>query len=235
MEGRGAESIRAARKTAAALTKEDVHGMPMLQWLKGVPVCALARFGKWDEILREPPPAEDALYETAMWHYGRGLAHVRKRQPDEAGREAAALKKIAEGKAIQALEMESFPGASLVRIARTVLDAELAGLRGDTEELIRQMEAAVRLQDSLPYMEPPYWYYPIRQSLGAALLQAGQLTRAEAVYREDLKRHPRNGWSLFGLLQCLRAQGQTGEAVEIEKQFREAWKDADVALTASRL
>src|SRR5262249_29398416 len=104
---------------------------------------------------------------------------------------------------------------------------------GGSSDRLERLEQAVHLQDKLPYMEPPYWYFPIRQLFGAALLEAGKPAEAESVYREDLKRNPENGWSLFGLLQCLRAQGQTEAAAGVEKRFRETWKHADITLTAS--
>jgi predicted Zn-dependent protease len=91
----------------------------------------------------------------------------------------------------------------------------------------------VRAQDALLYDEPPPFYYPVRQSLGAALLEAGRAKEAEAVYREDLKTFPKNGWSLYGLAQSLKAQGKADEAAEAEKEFEEAWSRADVKLTAS--
>jgi tetratricopeptide (TPR) repeat protein len=184
-------------------------------------------------VLREPQPESGALFETAMGHYARGLAFTRKRQPVEAEAEAARLAKVAPDKALAALETPEFPGASVVRLARAILTAELAGLRGETEPRLRGLEEAVRLQDKLPYMEPPFWYFPIRQLHGAALVQASRFAEAEAVYREDLKRHPENGWSLFGLLQALRSQGKTDAAADTARRFRDAWKYSDVTLTAS--
>jgi tetratricopeptide (TPR) repeat protein len=233
LEGRGEEALRAGRKAAAVPTAKDLQEMPHLHWLRPVPLLTLARFGRWDELLREPQPAADAPYEIAMWHYARGLAYVRQRKTEQAAGQLEALQAVAASKEAQAMEIPFFPGHSLIRLAEAILAAELAGLRGNAEEQLRGLEEAVRRQDKLPYMEPPYWYYPVRQSLGAALLQGGQVAKAEAVYREDLKRHPNNGWSLYGLLQCLRRQGRTEEAADVERRFREAWSGADVALTAS--
>ena len=98
----------------------------------------------------------------------------------------------------------------------------------------QQFTTAIQLEDKLPYMEPPYWHHPLRQIYGAALLQGGKAAEAEKTYREDLKHHPANGWSLYGLLASLRAQGKTEEANAVEKQFRDVWRLADITLTASR-
>jgi tetratricopeptide (TPR) repeat protein len=99
---------------------------------------------------------------------------------------------------------------------------------------VKHLAEAVRMQDEHWFTEPPPWYYPVRQSLGAALHQAGRAAEAEAVYREDLRRNPENGWSLFGLAQGLRAQGKTADAAGVDERFRRAWARADVTLTASR-
>ena len=96
-------------------------------------------------------------------------------------------------------------------------------------------EEAVNLQDTLPYTEPPFWYYPTRQSLGHALLMDGKSQAAEAVYRQDLKDYPRNGWSMFGLVQALEAQQKTDEAAQVRGQFEEVWQMSDITLSASRI
>ena len=96
------------------------------------------------------------------------------------------------------------------------------------------MLEAAKIEDAGLYFEPPKWYYPIRHSLGAALLKAGQHAEAEKVYREDLRRFPENGWSLFGLAQALRAQNKNTEAASAEERFHRAWPNTDVTLTASR-
>ena len=104
---------------------------------------------------------------------------------------------------------------------------------GRFDDAIPQFEQAVAAQETLPYTEPPFWYYPTRQSLGAALLGAGQHEKAEAVYRRDLEDHPHNGWALFGLIQALDAQGKTEAAEEARKHFETVWQFADVTLSAS--
>ena len=184
-------------------------------------------------LLREPQPAAEDRYETAMWHYARALAFLRLRERGKALPEMAALRQIIENKENELQDVPELPAASLLRQAERILLAEIAGLNNDADVRILELQKAVGLQDNLPYMEPPFWYFPVRQGLGAALVQAGRFAEAEKVYREDLKRHPENGWSLFGLLQCLRGQGKEGEARDVDKRFRDAWRSADVTLTAS--
>ena len=84
------------------------------------------------------------------------------------------------------------------------------------------------------YEEPPLWYYPVRHSLGKALLEAGKPAKAEAAYRYDLSRFRENGWGLYGLMQSLQAQGKDDEAKTVEERFKAAWVDADIELTSSR-
>ena len=125
------------------------------------------------------------------------------------------------------------PGQLLqIQIAGHILEGEIAGANMDHDAAIEHLRAAVEIQDALPYMEPPYWFYPVRQTLGAALLNAGRHTEAEAVYREDLDYFAENGWSLHGLAQSLRAQGRTEEANNVQWRFERAWQHADMQLTS---
>jgi tetratricopeptide (TPR) repeat protein len=233
MEGRKADSLRAARKAADAITRKDIEAMPMTQWIEAAPLLMLVRFGEWDQILREPKPDDDWLFVNAMWHYARGMAFIRQRNLAEAEKAARALDEIAQSKEIEKLELPDFPGPAATRVAQAVLNAELGGLRADLDARLAGLAEAVKLEDKLPYMGPAFWYFPVRQLHGAALVDARQFAEAEAVFREDLKRHPENGWSLCGLLQCLRAQGKSDAAAAVEMRLREAWKHADIVLTAA--
>jgi predicted Zn-dependent protease len=127
-----------------------------------------------------------------------------------------------------------FRTKTILELAENVLAGEIAARSGQTDVAVRHLLAAVAEQDGHWFTEPPAWYFPIRQSLGAALLAGGRPAEAEAVYRDDLKRNPDNGWSLFGLARSLRAQEKTADAQAVEARFQQAWSRADVTLTASR-
>ncbi len=235
MEGRSEVAIDAARKVASKLSAEKLREMPMLNSFAVVPLFAYTRFGKWEEILQEPRPADDLLFLAGIWHYARGLAFTATGRLGAAATELESLDKIAADKSLQDLALFSpNPGAPIIKIAAEVLAGRLAAKRGETEKAIAHLHRAVLLEDALVYTEPADWHYPVRQSLGAVLLQAGRAAEAETVYWEDLRRNPENGWSLFGLMKSLEAQGKTEQAEEIEQRFRKAWTRANVTLTASR-
>jgi tetratricopeptide (TPR) repeat protein len=230
---RRAAELAAAAKTAEHLKHHDLSKMPFMQWMRATPLLVMVRFGRWDDTLAEPAPAEGALFEQAMWRYARGRAFAGRRDADKAAAESEALSEIASSREAEALQVRDLPGASIVRLADRVPDAEMAGVRGDAEGRLRGLRDSVAAEDALPYMEPPFWEQPVRRLLGSALLEAGRPAEAEAVYREDLRRHPRTGWALFGLLESLRRRGRTAEAAEVQDRLRRAWTRADVVLTGS--
>jgi tetratricopeptide (TPR) repeat protein len=234
MQGRSAETLSAAREFAANAPPEMIKEMPDMETAPVAPIVALARFGRWDEVLRHPAPPQEWSYARGVWHYARGLAFNAKGQAAEAGQELAQLEAILQSVPPERTVAFFFRVRSVLQLAANVLAGEMAAKAGDTTSAERLLRAAVAEQDTHWFTEPPPWYFPVRQALGAVLLQGGRPAEAELVYREDLKRNPGNGWSLFGLAQSLKAQGKTAEAARVEESFRTAWARADVTLTASR-
>jgi tetratricopeptide (TPR) repeat protein len=233
MEGRSAEAIAAARKMVGKLPPEMVAQMSMLELAPPYPIMTLVRFGRWDEALEEPAPPSSERYARTVWHCARGLALAGK--GDLAGA-AAALDSLRACAAHVPPDMviSINPGPLLLRVAANLLAGDLAarGKRGD--EAVRTLRLAVAQEDSLHYDEPPTWYWPVRHALGATLLRFGSAKEAEAVYRDDLRRNPENGWSLIGLTNALRAQGNAKDAAAVDARFRKAWSGADVKLAASQ-
>ena len=232
--GRSAEAIAAARKTAAQVSDEQMDALPLLGAFRVVPYYALARFGKWDEVLAEPVPAERYPYPRAVAHYARGLAHLRKGNLDEAEKELDAVRRMAADKALDYTLFSPNSAAAIFAPAPEVLAGEIAAQRKQYDVAIAHLERAVRLEDSLFYTEPEEWHYPSRQALAAVLLEAGRAREAETIYWDDLRRHTNNGWSLFGLAQALRAQGKNAEADAVQARFDKTWGQADVKLSSSR-
>ncbi len=236
MEGRSHMAIEAARKSSSAIPEGAWREVPLLHQFLVAPLFAYIRFGQWDLILSEPRPPQDSAFWTGVWHYARGLAFTATGKPDQAAIELSILENIAVKKALDGFRVTfSRNGAkAILEIAVEVLAGELATKRGEYDNAIARLHRAILLEDNLIYNEPPDWHVPVRQSLGAVLLEAGRAAEAEATYWQDLEQNRENGWSLFGLMQSLRAQGKEEQAVVVENRFRQAWKGADVTLTASR-
>ncbi len=221
MAGNSAEAMKGAAG-AAEMAAHDPNSAKDDQRFAAQPLFAAVRFGKWQEILDAQPPQEGLDHYTGVWHYARGRAFVGTGALDRAAAELVALQKIAGKDAV-------------LNIAVEVLAGEVAARRGDATKAVAQLEKGVELEDAMPYREPADWLYPVRHSLGAVLLAGGQATAAEAVYREDLRRNPENGWALYGLMQALDAQAKKAESAEVKERFDQAWAHADITLTASRI
>lgn len=226
MAGRSAQALDAARTLGTKANLDVARVVPMVQTFVPFLDLTLVNFGRWDEVLAQPLPPTDLKYASTMAHYARGVAFAATGKPADATTELDAVKKLA-----AAASPDDKP---VFEIAMHALMGEIAQRGGRLDEAAAHFKAAVAIEDAGLYFEPPTWYYPIRHSLGAVLLRTGRPAEAEVVYREDLKRFPENGWSLFGLMQALRAQGKATEALAVDARFRAAWKDADVTLTASR-
>lgn len=235
MAGRSTQAIQAADKVASLVPAELLRAprMAFLQHHITRPLQLRVRFGRWDEILRTPAPSESLLHARGMWHYARGRALVARGRLREADAELARVHAAASDQRLAGVSLEFNESHAVLRIAEHVLAGSIAGRRGRHTEAVAQLRTAAALEDALTYGEPPDWTVPVRQDLGAEMLAAGRPTDAERVYREDLKRFPRNGWSLLGLSQALHAQHRTAEAARVAAQYRCAWAAADIALTSS--
>lgn len=231
-------ALQAARDTAAKVNPEEMREPGFsgtLQHFSLMPLYTQALFGQWREILTEHEPPADLLYVRGIWHYARGLALLRQGNIDSAQLELAHLRQIVSDPAVVDLKIFDVNEISqILKIAQAVLEGEISANQLDYDAAIDHLNRAVALEDGLNYTEPKDWYLPPRQVLGAVLLAAGKAAGAEQVYREDLHFHPQSGWSLFGLVQALRAQDKKTDAEMTQEQFDEAWSDADVMLTSSR-
>ena len=235
MQGQRAVSLDSAQRVVDNVRVEQVKQFPTIEFFRTVPLLSMVRFGQWQTILSEPQPFEEFRFAEAIWRYARGVAFAATGEVAAARAELAQLEPLQADVAVTFLDKRDYPGSVLVGIAINLLKGEIAYRQSDYAGAVPHFERAVAAQDLLPYTEPPFWYYPTRQSLGAALLKAGKPVEAEAVYRADLKQYRHNGWSMFGLMQSLEAQGKTAEAAKVKVHFDAAWQFADTELEASIL
>lgn len=209
--------------------------MPPLEQFATIEGFVAVQFGDWEGILAAPQPAGDLKITTALWHFNRAVALAATGKLAEAKREQAQFAAARQSVPTDApFGMVNTAGDAL-QVAEHVLSARLAEAAGDAEAAESHLRQAVAIQDRMAYEEPEPWPISVRQNLGGALLRAGKAVEAEAEFRQDLKKYPRHGRSLFGLQQALEKQGRAHEAAIVKRQFEEAWKYADVTLSVDTL
>jgi tetratricopeptide (TPR) repeat protein len=234
MQGNGAVALPAARWLGeqAARPEQPFGAEGSNDYFLALPWLAKVRFAQWDEILAAPEPAwppHASAYPRAMRHYARGIAFARSGQAPAAAKELAALQSAARDPGLAKLTLKGIDDlADLLALAETSLRGEILLAQRQYKRAIESLRRAVELEDALESEEPPPWPVPSRQVLGAALLKAGQFGEAERAFREDLERHPENGWALYGLAESLRREKRVTEADAVEQRFRVAWRAADI-------
>jgi tetratricopeptide (TPR) repeat protein len=225
MQGRRADALKASADLAALLAPMAQAMPEMADAYVPIPWFNLLRFHEWDAILKLPQPTPSQKIATTFWHYMRATAYAGKSETDKAVRERDAFQAARKQIPAEAAWGQN-PIAPVLTVASEILSARLT-----PADAAKHLQRAVELQDGLVYDEPPAWYYPVRESLGAVLLRAGKPSEAEAVFREGVRRSPRNGRMLFGLMESLRAQKRTEEADWVRREYDAAWSKADVGLS----
>jgi tetratricopeptide (TPR) repeat protein len=233
MEGRSDDSIAAAESLLATITEEEARKERIKEQYLPTRLYSLIRFGRWEDLLKEPPPPKGLRMVEGVWRLGRGLALSATGRLQNAAGEHYALNGLTK-QLRRTRASEEKVERDLLKVAERLLTGELAARHQRYDDAVKALKEAVKLEEKLQYSEPPLWPLSLRQYLGAVLLMAHRPADAEAEYRADLRRFPENGWSLFGLAQSLKAQRKDAEASEVEARFAKAWAHADVVLTASR-
>ncbi|HEY2359609.1 MAG TPA: hypothetical protein VGK36_00730 [Candidatus Angelobacter sp.] len=231
MNGNYAEAHKAAEMLATHVGPM-VKDIPPLEGFMTVPLAVEVRFQKWDQILTMPQPPAGMQTTTVFWHFARGMALAAKGKVTEAEAEHHIVSEAADKTPpdqVFAMPVNN-KAKDVLTIATNVLGAKITLAKKDSANAIAMLRRAVAVQDSLKYDEPPDWFYPVRESLGAVLLLNGNAAEAEKVFREDLDRNPRNPRSLFGLAEALRAQNRAYDAQFVDKQFQSNWKSAEIKL-----
>jgi tetratricopeptide (TPR) repeat protein len=233
MQGRFADAMKAA-KSLEANVSPALKEMPMLEGFMTVMPLILVRFNRWDEILKLPQPDQKRFGLNAIWHFARGMAYASTTDVEKAQLERDAF--INSVKSIPADAPYGLnPATRIMSIAENVLNARIASAKGDNNTAIELLRKGVAIEDSLAYDEPPTWFLPVREMLGGVLIKQGNFPAAEQAFRDDLARNRRSGRSLFGLMESLKAQKKDYAATMVQREFENAWKNADQKFTLADL
>jgi hypothetical protein len=232
MQGRKAAALAAVQQLLATASNHSAAGNSGSGWELTPQYAVLVRFGLWDELIAVGRPATRAPGVTAGYLYGRGVALAARGRIAEARTMLAELQRLA-----MSLTPQDRAGANslhdVIGVAAPIVAARIAASEYRATDAVAALERAVAAEDALTAAEPPDWFFPVRDLLGAELLLAGRAADAERVYREDLKRQPGNGWALHGLATALREEGRARPAAAAERAFAAAWQQSDVRLLSS--
>ena len=235
MAGDAKTSLEYAAKLDTILPNEGIEAAPYAHPIKSAPLFAYAQFGDAATILALPEPGDGAPYVKAMWHYARAIAFAMQKDSVRALAEVDAIADINNTADLRAVSATGVPAKVLLSVAQQVALGRIAQSEDDVETAIKRFEAGAELQDTINYMEPPYWYYPVRQSLGAAYLAAGRVDESIQAFKASLVLAPNNAWSLYGLQQAYEAKGDTTAAGYTRDLLQNAWIDQQAGLDMSRL
>jgi tetratricopeptide (TPR) repeat protein len=232
MQGQSEKALSAAQAMVAEMppdwirTRADVADGYLM-----MPLEVMLRFGKWDDVLSAPEPAENLPISRAMRLYARGIAYAAQGKKTEARAEQTAFLEAKE-KVPEGAFIGNNKASDILGVAEHLLAGEIIYREGKVDRGIAELKEAVKREDALRYNEPPDWIHPVRHALGAAMVRANRPVEASYVYREDLKRLPENGWALFGLAKALKMQ-KSDEFKEYQERFEKVWASADVKLVSS--
>ena len=223
MGGDRATAIEAASKLDAAIPAEVAKQFAIMEPVKAAPYTTHALFSDPATILALPAPSQDLLLVKAMHHYARAVAHAMAKDAAKAKAEIAVLQKMEQAGDFKAFADFQVPAKEVIQTARLVATARLADAMGDLDGAARAYEDAIFIEDSLAYMEPPYWYYPIRQSLGSVRLRQGRLDEAEKAFRDSLARVRNNGWAFAGLAEVYKRNGNAKAESATRAKLARVW------------
>lgn len=238
LEGRGETAINAAFKVAANADAQLMRApeWSTLQHYYSIPYFVLVKFAQWDQILSMPQPEKDLKYPNAIWLYARGMAFLGKGESENAQKALDRLKIYAQDSSLKEVKIwENNSVSEIINIGSLVLEAELLNLNKKHTLALKLLYRAIEIEDNLVYQEPPDWFFSVRHSLGAMLLENNQIAEAEKIYTQDLAFFPDNGWALKGLEMCQEQSGHLELTREAKSKFEEAWKYADMEINSSRL
>jgi len=223
MGGDGATAIDAAKKLDAAVPAELAKQFQIMEPVKAAPYTTELTFADPDAVLALAKPDEQLVLVRTMYHYARAVAFARKNDPTAARAEVDAIAALEAKADFKPYDAWGLPAKAIVQTARMVATGRIADAAGDLDGAAKAYEEAIALEDNLNYTEPPYWYYPVRQSLGGVRLRQGRLDDAERAFRDSLARVRNNGWALAGLAEVYRLKGDRNGEKAAKRSYAKAW------------
>ena len=233
MEGMSDLSIESAIKVSNYVSPEQIRNIPFLEFFHTIPLLSYVRFAKWDKVFSYERPDEDFKFSNSIFNYALSVAHAANGNSLEANRFQSMILNDIESEEVNAMVMAGHPTKSLMKIASLLASGSIDMYSSKYSEAIASFKEAVIIQDTLPYTEPPFWYYPTRQTLGHALLMNNSFEEAALVFERDLKDYPRNGWSYFGLHIAENELNNQEESIDALNKFKEIWGRADISINSS--
>ena len=233
MEGMSDLSIESAIKVSNYVSPEQIRNIPFLEFFHTIPLLSYVRFAKWDKVFSYERPDDDFKFSNSIFNYALSVAHAANGNILEANRFQSMILNDIESEKVNAMVMAGHPTKSLMKIASLLASGSIDMYSSKYSEAITSFEEAVTIQDTLPYTEPPFWYYPTRQTLGHALLMNNSFEEAALVFEKDLKDYPRNGWSYFGLHLAQNKLNNQEKSIEALNKFKEIWGRADISINSS--
>ena len=233
MEGRSDLSIDSGLKVSKYVPIEQIKQIPFLEFFHTVPLLSYIRFGKWDEILNYPKPIDEFSYSNAIYHYARSSAYAALNMSDDAINEQKKILDSLDSSRVKLMMQSGHPTSELIKIANYLSMGNIEMSNNNYSNAINLYKKAANIQDKLPYTEPPFWYYPTRQSLGHAYLMNKDFLKAKEVYKRDLIDYPKNGWSMFGLYKSYTELNETKNAKITKEKFNQIWSNSDIEISSS--
>lgn len=232
-DGQSEIALQAARDLKKQIPEEMLRAqIDFLDAFMPTELHVLVRFGQWEQILKEPEPADYLPMSRSIWHYARGLAYAALEEVDKAEAEYQSFEEVRDTVPETSFLFQN-ASLNILEIADAMLSGEIAYRRGEFDKAFDYLSNAVELDDALNYDEPWGWMQPARHALGALMLEQGRFEECESIYREDLKRHPNNPWALHGLAESLKKQGKAEEAASCRKEFEMASERSDIKIDRS--
>ena len=233
MEGKSALSIESALKVSSYVSEEQIRSVPFLEFFHTPPLLSYVRFGKWQEILDFEKPIEDFKYSQSIFNYAKAVAYAATGDIEKAKQHQKLITMYIDTIEVEAMLKAGHPTKQLIEIANKLALGSISMYQEDYSSAINHLEKAVIIQDKLPYTEPPFWYYPTRQTLGHVLIKSEKFDEAIKIFEKDLKDYPNNGWSYYGLYKAYEEIGDNSNSQKSLEMFENLWQESDINVSSS--